>query len=335
MENPAARWRFRGTVGPGRAGRPGAGDGVTRMVDGWPEPRGGRRWEEDLDGVLRPDRWRDDEPTGDGWGAAWDAPYGRSAGRVSDLDLLSTRRDRVTSIVLVGDRVVDVVQRPARGSEYECAALELEHAWRPAPAPPAPPGHELQLAWLATLVGGEEALATLTDAPLPQEVLVLDGVADHVRARAQSVDASMTGPVLELLGPEGLTACRRLLARVVHETPGAVLRSDRPEATAAAVLWAVARGNDLAGAGRPLRSRAVQEAFGLTSSPSSRATSLAHAVGGGPAGFSWNGYYGAQSPDVLPLGDPALLLGRFRRRVVAMRDRALGLRGRAVGPGTG
>lgn len=195
----------------------------------------------------------------------------------------------------------------------------------------SPPGHELQLAWLATVVGGEEALASLDRSPLPEEALLLDDVPEHRHARAEAVGALMAGPTLELLGAEGLTACRRLLSRLVRETPGAVLRSDRPEATAAALLWAVARGNDLAGTGRPLRSRPVQEAFGLRSAPSSRATALAHAVGGGAAGFTRAGYFGAQSPDVVPLGDPALLLGRFRGRVIGMRDRALELR-RRTGP---
>ncbi|MGG5259134.1 hypothetical protein [Phycicoccus avicenniae] len=300
------------------------------MVDGWQGSRGGRRWEEDLDGVLRPDRWRNDEPTGS-WGEPWGG-YSRGESRVSDVDLLSTRRDEVTTIVLIGDRVVDVLRTPVHASEYACAALELEDR-RPPPPPPVPPGHELQLAWLATAVGGADALSSLTGTPLPdEEELRLDGVEGHRRERAEGIERRLAGPALEMLGAEGLTATRRLLARLVRDDPYALLRGDRDDTTAAALVWAVARGNDLAGAGRPLRSRDVQEVFGLRSAPSSRATSLAHAVGGGPAGFSGSGYYGSQSPDVVPLGDPALLLGVFRRRVIGMRDRALVLRERTGGP---
>ena len=49
--------------------------------------------------------------------------------------------------------------------------------------------------------------------------------------------------------PAGLTAkldaARRVLVRLARESPGAIGRTERDETAAAAILWAVARGNDL------------------------------------------------------------------------------------------
>ncbi len=284
-------------VGHGRwEGRPGPGV----APGGWPRDRStshGRPWDELLDEVID-----------DGRGLP-------SPGRW------------LTRLAFVGDRLVDVTREPVSGSDYECLALDLDRPVRP-PEPPRPPGHELQLVWLATVVGGPEALGTLTDDPLPEEDLAIDEVPVHCRVRVGSVDRRMCEPVLELMGAEALTAARRVLVRLARESPGAIGRTERDETAAAAVLWAVARGNDLAGQGRPLRAIVVQQAFGLRSSPSSRALSYAHAVGGGPSGFAWNGYYGVQSPDVVPLADPGFLLSSFRARLVAARDRALELRRR-------
>lgn len=81
----------------------------------------------------------------------------------------------LVQLMVIGNRVVDVVRRPVRGSGYECAALELRY---PAPGarspdvprlrvgrPPTVPGHELELAWLTRLVGGATVLESLDTTP--------------------------------------------------------------------------------------------------------------------------------------------------------------------------
>ncbi len=135
------------------------------------------------------------------------------------------------------------------------------------------------------------------------------------------------------MGGEGLTAARRLLVRAVAAEPG-LLRSDRDDMAVGAVVWAVAKGNDLVGANRPVRASAIQELAGLRSSPGQRGAAFAYAVGGVSTRYGradWT--YGGQRPDVIPLGSPDLLLGRFRRRLVTSRDLALQLRARTPAAG--
>lgn len=241
-------------------------------------------------------------------------------------------------MVLLGDRVVDVVREPVRGSGYECAALELEGCGllrRPVPPapPPAPPPHEQQLVWLARIVGGDEALAALGTDPLVDEELRLDRVPEALHDRLLGIDARLQRWAPVLLGREGLTAGRRLLGRAVAAEPGLLTRSDRDDVAAGAVVWAVAKGNDLVGNGRPLRAGVIQDVCGLRSSPSHRGGSFAHAVGGdGSVAYGRPLWLFGTQPPVIPLGAPDLLLRRFRQRLVLLRDLALQLRAHTPAP---
>jgi hypothetical protein len=295
-----------------------------------------------------------EEPPDGGWGEPPDPP-GWGAGRADDFGSYGSygssgpgpvaysgragdRLGELTQVVLVGDQVVDVVRRPVAGSDYECAALELRDRGLlreplPPPPAPAPPPHERQLAWLARVVGGVEALEQLGTDPLELEELRLDGLRHDLRDRLAGIDERLTRWAPPLLGDEGLPAARRLLTRAVGCEPGLVTRSDRDDLAAGAVLWAVAKGNDLIGTNRPLRAAVIQEVCGLRSTPSQRGSSFAHAVGG-----DGSTYYGRPlwmfdcQPAVIPLGSPDLLLSRFRRRLVLVRDLALQLRARTPAP---
>ena len=82
---------------------------------------------------------------------------------------------------------------PVAGSDYECAALELRDRGllrEPLPPPPAPvpPPHEQQLAWLARIVGGDDALEHLGTDPLEPEELRLDGIRHDLRERVAGID---------------------------------------------------------------------------------------------------------------------------------------------------
>ena len=112
-----------------------------------------------------------------------------------------------------------------------------------------------------------------------------------------------------LLGDEGLTAARRLLARAVRLEPALLNRSDRDDVATGAVLWAVAKGNDLVGTNRPVRVGVIQDVCGLRSTPSGRGSSFAHAVGGdGSLHYGRPRWMFDAEPSVIPLGSPDLLV---------------------------
>lgn len=239
-------------------------------------------------------------------------------------------------VVLLGQHLLAVEREPIEGSGYEHEVRELEALglrWRPEPPgppvrPPLPAPHEQQLAWLATIVGGDEALATLDATPLAPAELDLATVPAHLRDRVATIAARFEPWAPLVMGDEGLTAARRLLVRAVSTEPG-LLRSDRDDTAVGAVVWAVAKGNDLVGANRPVRASAIQELAGLRSSPGQRGAAFAYAVGGVSTRYGRADWaYGGQRPDVIPLGSPDLLLGRFRRRLITSRDLALQLRAR-------
>ncbi|MDF2144533.1 hypothetical protein [Knoellia sp. p5-6-4] len=245
--------------------------------------------------------------------------YGRRVG--------TSTLGRMTVLVMMDDQVVDVMQRSVQGSGYECAALELGRG-RPepvevAPPPPEPPRHERELGWLARLVGSHEALDELSVDPLPgDEPLELSPVPDRCRERVQVISEQVDDVAARLFDDEVRTACRRLLVRAVAAEPGLLREPSRDEVVPAAVLWAVGKANDLLGPGRVMPVSAITALCGLKSTPTERGRAFAHAVAG-PRGVRFGRHgYGA-NPDVLELGSADLLVSRFRRQLVGLRDLAL------------
>ena len=239
-----------------------------------------------------------------------------------DLGLLTIQ-------VFADGALLDTIRRPVHGSGYECAVLELRH---PEPKPPAPmPRHLRELAWLTRLVGGAEALDALDIDRLPDEPLDTDGVREDLRARVAAISARLDDVVDQLHDPELRTACRRLLVRAVAAEPALLLRPDRDDTAAGAVLLAVARANDLVGQGRAIPASVLTHVCGLQTAPHERARSFAHAVAGHDGtGFDRHG--GSRTkPDVLVLGSPDLLLGRFRAQLVRLRGLAHDEAQRAAG----
>ncbi|RIK09287.1 MAG: hypothetical protein DCC50_15240, partial [Acidobacteria bacterium] len=171
-------------------------------------------------------------------------------------------------------------------------------------------------ALLAQRVGSVEELTALDPEPLPAEPLVLDGVPDDLHVTLTQVGAALDAGVATLrpdlagvgdrLDEEFLTACRRLLVQVAQGDPDVLRGRAGAAGTAAAVAWLVGKGNDLVGAGSPLRVKQLTDAFGVRAIPSARAQRLAEAAA----------LPHAPEGETLALGSPRLLVSAARRAII-------------------
>ena len=166
---------------------------------------------------------------------------------------------------------------------------------------------------LAEEVGGQDALDSLDDTPLPDEEFGWDQVPAEVRDRVGEVLAACDGCCDDLLGAEYRTACRRLLTRAVPGLSGMLQATGKPEVIAAAVCWTLGKGNQRFGQGPgELRVKDLMSHFGLRqSSVSERAYQIMHAAGIQPA----------SAYPAVRLGSPDLLVSARRRRIIELRDR--------------
>ena len=166
---------------------------------------------------------------------------------------------------------------------------------------------------LAEEVGGQDALDSLDDAPLPDEAFGWDQVPAEVRDRVGQVLAACDRCCEDLLGAEYRTAGRRLLARAVPGLSGVLQATGKPEVIAAAVCWVIGKGNQRFGQ-QPgeLRVKELMSYFGLgQSSVSARGYQVMHAAGIQPA----------SAYPAVRLGSPDLLVSARRRRIIELRDR--------------
>jgi hypothetical protein len=173
--------------------------------------------------------------------------------------------------------------------------------------------HQSLLDQLADEVGGQEALGSLDDTPLPDEQFGWDVVPADLRDRVGEVLAACDRCCDSLLGVEYRTACRRLLARAMPGMDGILRGTSKPETIAAAVCWVIGNGNQRFGQ-RPgeLRVKDMMNHFGLgQSSPSGRGHKIMQAAGIQPA----------RTYPVVRLGSPGLLVSARRQRIIKLRDR--------------
>jgi hypothetical protein len=164
---------------------------------------------------------------------------------------------------------------------------------------------------LAELVGGPEALDTLSTAPLPDDPLDLDTLPEDVRPRVGEICALVDAGCEDLFdggtAVELRTACRRLLGRAAAAEPAVFRRRARSDISAATVIWLVGRANDLVGPGA-LAVKDLAAHFGTTSGAfSQRGRVYLDALGVPP----WSGPH---------LGSPDYLVGARRAAIVEARD---------------
>jgi hypothetical protein len=172
--------------------------------------------------------------------------------------------------------------------------------------------HRHFLDQLAEEVGGQDALDSLDDAPLPEEEFGWGQVPAGARDRVGQVLAACDRCCEELLGGEYPTACRRLLARAVPGLAGMLQGPGRPEVIAAAVCWVIGQGNQRFGQRQgELRVKDLMGYFGLSrSSVAERGYRIMRAAGIPPSG----------AYPAVRLGSPGLLVSARRRRIIELRD---------------
>ena len=98
---------------------------------------------------------------------------------------------------------------------------------------------------LVEAAGGDDALRTLDDRPLPDEDFDWSGIPDDVHDKVAEVLALTDGCCDDLLDVEYRTACRRLLARAAAGDPAVFRRRASSATAAAAICWIVGKDNDL------------------------------------------------------------------------------------------
>lgn len=282
-----------------------------------------------MDDTIITGRWGDPPEPWDVPPEPWDVPpepwdnessgwYDHVGGYADDHDL-----GRLTRITVIRDRVVDVERLPIEGSGFEAIARDLG-AMRP-PPPPEPPAFAKRLAWLERVVGGPEALAALDDSPLvPDGPLDLDGLpGDTVDRLVRALDR-VEEYASALFGREGAIVAGRVLLRSVAARPTLIGANTRDEILIGAVVLAAGKANNLVGPGRRVLHKELQAVCRLTTSPGNKARTVADLLTNGQVPWPWHWLLG-DTPDVLVLGSPDLLVSDFRRILIRERDTALRL----------
>ncbi|RNI24233.1 hypothetical protein EFY87_04490 [Flexivirga caeni] len=172
------------------------------------------------------------------------------------------------------------------------------------------PRIELDRDELAVAVGGDDALAALTDEPLPADEKfdlskVPEPMYDLVTKILDHIDRG--SDAYEVIDTEICTAQRRLLARAVREAPEWFAPTSKAPAAAHAICWLIGRGNDLLGPDRLLTASALEKAVG-SGSGRQRAARLQELLRM-PTGRGG-----------ILLGDPRLLVREVRTQLIELRD---------------
>ena len=194
-------------------------------------------------------------------------------------------------------------------------AVDPEGPWE-LPDEQAFDANEHMLGILRAHVGGERALASLTDDPLPDEAFTWAGITEDIHARVSDVLTLCDRCCDELLDTEYRTACRRYLALVARGDAEVFRRRGSAYTAAAAIVWTIGTANELFHPGHGgIRVKDLLPHFGISKGGvSQRAATLMKASGlrdtddHAPA---WD----------ITLGTPDLLVSSRRQRIIERRDR--------------
>ena len=249
----------------------------------------------------------------------WQPHFTYDEPRYSSLD----DRDRIVHLVHLDGLLVDAWSEPVEGTRYADIARRIDRERRPVPVPetPKPPLHLQLTSWLQGLVGGADALAELTTAPLvPLDPIDLEPLPLGIRHRLEGVLALLRG--VPQLDAELRTALGNAV-RLVHQADPALLGSFTSAGQAAAgVVWAVGKANGRISPEGPVRQKDLAAALGVPVSLSGPGRRVATVLVGAP-GLLGSRPYGLGCPDLVSLGTPALLTSSARRLLVRLRDQAV------------
>jgi hypothetical protein len=232
--------------------------------------------------------------------------------------------DRLTHLVLVDGRLVDVWSEPVTGTRWQEHAERFDRELRrPEPEPPVPT-HERALRWLDDVCGGRDAVLALHGDPLVDDGRDLpEAPTRQAQSRLAAVAELLNAVAQRWFDAETSHALRTALLTVWEREPEVVLDAATAAHVAGGISWAVGKANALF---RPLGERTmgqVKEALTLHTTISSYGKVVQRALVGyrDPSSLGW--WRPDELPDLLALGHSQLLLGSVRRRLVRVRDRAL------------
>jgi hypothetical protein len=220
------------------------------------------------------------------------------------------RLERLRHLVFLDGQLVDSWTERVEGTRWQVLAAEKDDERLPRYRPePVPPLHERVLVWLDGAVGGRRALLALDDEPLVSTADPTDDTVDELLRRAAE----------ELFDAEFLLATRAMLTAL--RSADAELAASLPDAElAAGICWLAGRANGVVGQGTTVNQKMLKRVLWLSTSPSRRIPRIKAALRGlrpDPAPRP------ADCPELLELGVPGFLTSATRRRLIALRDRAL------------
>lgn len=231
--------------------------------------------------------------------------------------------DRLTHLVLVDGRLVEVWSEPVTGTRWQQHADRFDRELkRPEPEEPVPT-HERALRWLDDVCGGRAAVLALDAEPLVDDGRDLPEAPTHVgQSRLAAVAELLDAVARTWFDAETSQALRGALLTVWEREPEVVVDAATAAHVAGGICWAVGKANALY---RPQGERTmgrIKEALALSVTISTYGKVVERAL----VGYrdpSHNGWWRPEGPELLPLGHPELLLGAVRRRLVRVRERAL------------
>ena len=154
--------------------------------------------------------------------------------------------DRLTHLVLVDGRLVEVWSEPVTGTRWQEHAERFDRELkRPLPEPPVPT-YERALGWLDDVCGGREAVLALDAEPLVDDGRDLpEAPTRQAQSRLAAVAELLDAVGQKWFDDETSHALRRALLLVWEREPEVVMDAATAAHVAGGICWAVGKANAL------------------------------------------------------------------------------------------